>query len=171
MMEAGILLEGDRIELLDGEIVEMTPIGPRHVSCVARLHRLLLQALSDGAFISSQGVVRLDRFSEPQPDVIVLRPRDDDYATGHPAPEETLLVVEVADSSLRFDRGIKLPLYAAAGVPEVWIVDLEHDRVEIHRSPEDGAFTDSVTVTVGPVWLSEIPEVELEIREILPPRA
>lgn len=131
--------------------------------------RVIAGALSDRAF-SSQGVVRLDRCSEPQPDVIVLRPRDDDYASGHPAPDETLLVVEVADSSLRFDRRVKLPLYAAAGVPEVWIVDLEHDRVEIHRRPEGSAYGDIETVTEGTVRPSGVPEIALELREILPPR-
>ncbi len=171
MMHTGILVEGDRIELLQGEIVEMTPIGSRHVSCVGRLTRIFVLALSDRAFVTAQGVVRLDRYSEPQPDLLVLRWRDDDYA-GHTAnPADTLLLVEVADSSLRTDRDLKLSLYAAAAIPEVWIVDLESEAVEVYREPEGDRYRRSERISEGTVQPHAFPELAIAIADILPPRS
>lgn len=169
MMQAGILVEGDRVELLDGEIVEMAAIGSRHVSCVARIHRALLAALGDRAFVSSQGVVRLDRYSEPQPDVIVLRPRPDDYASEHPGPDDTLLVVEVADTSLAYDRGFKLERYARAGVPEAWVVDLTSAAIECHRRPEADGYAHRDRFTTGTIRPDAFPDLELDVAALLPP--
>src|ERR1051325_266182 len=123
MGKAGILKAGDRVELIEGEIIQMPPIGSRHASCVGRLTRLLVPALRDRAFVYVQNPVRLDELSEPVPDLAVLKPRPDDYSTGHPRSGDTLLVVEVSDTTLSYDRGRKLPLYARQRVQEVWIVE------------------------------------------------
>jgi Uma2 family endonuclease len=107
MVDAGILREDDRVELLDGEIVEMTPIGPHHAGCVNRLNRLLIEALGRRGVVTPQNPFLLDERSEPQPDLCVAKPRPDDYASGHPRPADLLLVIEVSDSSLTYDRNRK----------------------------------------------------------------
>src|SRR5712692_11691964 len=116
MAEAGILTETDRVELIDGEIVEMTPVGSRHASVVKRLNALLTGRLGARAIVSVQDPIRLSKESEPQCDVVLLRPTPDFYAGSHPEPVDTLLLIEVADTSLPYDRGVKLPRYATARV-------------------------------------------------------
>jgi Uma2 family endonuclease len=135
MGEAGLFAPDARLELLGGEIVEMTPIGSPHAAAVNRLNRLLVLGTGDRAVVTIQNPVRLSDLSEPQPDVSILRARDDFYGGGHARPADVLLVVEVADTTLRWDRGVKRPLYAAAGVPEVWIVDLGSRVVEVATEP------------------------------------
>jgi Uma2 family endonuclease len=117
MGEAGILHEDDRVELIEGELVEMTAIGTRHFSCVNRLNRLLVMHVGDDAIVSVQNPVRLNEYNEPQPDLAVIRPRD--YKESLPMPEDVLLLIEVSDSTLAYDRGVKLTLYARAGIREV----------------------------------------------------
>lgn len=141
MASAGILGEDDRVELLDGQIVTMPPIGSPHGGIVNRLTRLLIRRLGDRAVVAVQNPVRLDVLSEPQPDFGILHARADDYAEAHARPHEIHVLVEVADSTLTFDRGYKLRLYAKAGVPEVWIVDVQSERVEIYRDPVDQRYT------------------------------
>jgi Uma2 family endonuclease len=134
MGEAGILGEDDRVELIEGEIIEMSPIGSRHAATVARIHHVFSTRLGNRAVVWSQNPLLLARHqSEPQPDVMLLAARSDFYAAGLPEPPDVKLLVEVADSSLLYDRRTKLPLYARAGVGEVWLVDLEAGRIEIHR--------------------------------------
>lgn len=169
MARAGVLTEDDRVELLDGEIVEMGALGSRHISCVARLHRAFVEALGDRAFVTSQGAVRLGRYSEPHPDVAVLRPRADDYAGNIAGPEDTLLLVEVADTSLTYDRDVKLPLYAAAGIREVWIVDLTARVVQVCREPRQAAYRVQSRLERGTLSPLAFPELELETGQILPP--
>jgi Uma2 family endonuclease len=140
MAEAGILGADDRVELLDGEIVQVSPIGARHAATVTRLEHLFHRLARDRAIIRGQNPVRLDNYSEPEPDIALVTPRDDFYAAAHPAPHDVLLIVEVADTSLRYDRHRKLPGYARAGIPEVWLVDLTGDRVESHREPRGDAY-------------------------------
>ena len=135
MVECGILAEDDRVELLDGQVIPMTPIGSPHAGCVNRLNRLLTTALGDRATIAVQNPAVLDAWSEPQPDLTVLKPRTDGYALRHPQPADVLLLIEVSDSSVEYDREVKLPLYAAAGVVEVWLVNLPADRIETYRDP------------------------------------
>lgn len=140
LAEVGILQPDDRVELLDGEVIRMSPVGSRHAACVDRLVAVLHAALSslrpgDRPIVRCQSPIRLDERSEPEPDVTLLRARDDFYAASHPGPADVLLVVEVADSSLGFDRDVKLPRYAAAKIPEVWIVDLAESTIDIHRCP------------------------------------
>jgi Uma2 family endonuclease len=138
MGEAGILHEDDRVELIEGEIVEMAAIGTRHFSCVNRLTRLLVVNVGDEAIVSVQNPVRLNEHTEPQSDLAVIRPRD--YRESLPMPEDLLLLIEVSDTTLAYDRGIKLPLYARAGIREVWIVDLPHETIERYTDPSTDGY-------------------------------
>ncbi len=135
MAAVGILHEDDRVELIEGELVEMAPIGPPYASTVNTLNELLVAAVGQRGIVSVRNPVRLNDHSEPEPDFAVLRRRDHRYRARPPGPDDVLLLVEVADSSLRYDRSIKLPLYARHGIPEVWIVDVEHSLVEVYREP------------------------------------
>lgn len=140
MTAAGIFTEDDRVELIEGEIIEMAPVGSAHAACVSRLNRIFNRALGDTVIITVQNPVRLNDLSEPLPDIALLNPRDDFYADHHPAPEDILLVVEVADTSLAYDRDIKIPLYAKSAVPEVWLVDLQHSTIACYTHPGEDAY-------------------------------
>jgi Uma2 family endonuclease len=140
MAKAGILGEDDRVELIDGEIVEMPPIGIPHASHVDRLNRLFTLRLGESAIVRVQNPVRLSEHSEPQPDIALLRPRDDFYTSAHPGPQDVLLVIEIADTSIDYDRQVKAPLYARAGIPEYWLVDLTGQRIEVYRDPAAGEY-------------------------------
>ncbi len=143
MLDAGILHEDSRVELIDGELLDMAPIGSDHATTVDRLMKALVLACGDRAIVRAQNPVRLDDLNEPQPDFSILRPRPDGYRHGHPGPADVLLLIEVADSSLRFDRRVKLPLYARFGIPEVWIADLQRRVLERHLSPMGSAYATS----------------------------
>jgi Uma2 family endonuclease len=150
MADAGIFGEDDRIELIDGELIDMAPIGDDHAATVNVLNRALVIAFNDRALVSPQNPVRIDQFNEPQPDFVVFRPRADNYRTApRGGPEDALLLVEVADTSLRFDRTVKLPLYARAGFAEVWIVDLKHRVLHAYRDPSDGEYATVQTYRAG----------------------
>jgi Uma2 family endonuclease len=142
MGRAGIFSEDDRVELIEGEIVEMTPIGSRHAGFVNRLNRLMTSLVADRALVAVQNPIRLSSESEPQPDLALLRRRDDFYAQAHPEPGDVLLVIEVADTSQAYDRTVKLPLYARAGIPEAWIVDVAGPTLEVHRAPSPEGYRD-----------------------------
>ena len=136
MGEAGIFSEDDRVELLAGEIVEMSPIGPLHAGIVRRLTAIFSARLETEVLVSVQNPLLLRTAdSEPQPDVALLRPRPDFYARSHPEAQDVYLVIEVADTSLVTDREVKLPIYARAGVPEAWLLDVVTQRLEVHRRP------------------------------------
>ncbi len=137
MGEAGIFADGARVELIEGEVVEMCPIGPHHAGIVNRLTMLFARRFGDRAIVQVQNPVRLDDHSEPQPDIVLLRPRADFYASAHPTPDDTLLAIEVAESSLAFDRKVKAPLYATKGVPELWIIDVAGEAIEMYSQPQD----------------------------------
>ncbi len=139
MIEAGVFPPGYRAELIEGEIIEMSPIGPRHAACVGRLTRLFSRLL-DEPIVWVQNPVRLDDSSEPEPDICVLKPRADFYGESLPTPADVLLLVEVSDSTLEFDRRRKLPLYARSLVPEVWIVNLTDERIETFAEPAGGDY-------------------------------
>ena len=149
MAEAGVLNAEDRVELIDGEILEMSPIGSRHAAHVNRLNRWLTTALGERAVLSVQNPVRLDDFAEPEPDLAVLRPRADFYAEAHPGPRDVLLLIEVSDSSLVFDRKVKLPLYAGHEIPEVWVVNLIEGQIEVYRRPEGREYSKAQTPRRG----------------------
>lgn len=133
MIEAGILTEDDRVELLEGEIVELSPIGPSHSSCVNQLTRLLTRVTPEDLLVAVQNPIRLYPRSMPQPDLAVLRPGD--FRARHPGPDDIVLVIEVADTTLAEDRGVKLPAYGKAGVAEAWMIDLNGGIVERHTDP------------------------------------
>lgn len=139
MGEAGIFGEDDRVELVEGEIVEMTPIGRRHADCVNRLTHLLVSFVGSAYVVSVQNPLRLGEHDEPEPDLALLKPGPELYSRGHPGSEDAALLIEVADSSLQYDRGFKLPLYARSGVPEAWLIDLRADRIEVHSGPGSNA--------------------------------
>lgn len=168
MCRSGIFHEDDRIELLDGEIVMMSPIGPRHSAATSRITRSMVIAVQDGAIVRVQDALRLLPRSEPEPDVIVARPRRDFYEGGHPTAEDTLLVIEVADSSLYTDRAIKIPIYAREYIAEVWIVDLTEDVVHIYTEPMNGEYLNVRTLHLGDVLVPTlIKDVEIPVAEIL----
>ena len=142
MAEIGILREDSRVELINGEIIHMHPIGKRHAGGVDRLTYLFVHRVGDRANVRGQNPVRLGEHNEPEPDLMLLRWRADFYAAGHPTPEQVLLVVEIADSSVEYDRQVKSPLYGGAGIPEYWLVNLERDHIVAYRDPtEDGYAT------------------------------
>lgn len=140
MAQAGILTERDRVELLDGEIVEMTPIGRPHAANVAALLRVLITGVGPRAVVWSQGPIRLSERSLPEPDVTLLRPRPVPYRDEDVEPRDVMLLIEVSDTSLRRDRELKLPLYAGAGIPEYWIVDVQADVIEVHTNPSGSRY-------------------------------
>ncbi|HZQ36978.1 MAG TPA: Uma2 family endonuclease [Dehalococcoidia bacterium] len=170
MVDAGIFDEDEHIELLDGKIVCMAAIGARHSVCVMDLHDWFYDRLRGRAKVRTQNPIRLPPRASPEPDVALVRLRADNYRSGHPNPEDVLLVIEVADSSLAIDRYKKLLLYAAAGIPETWIFDLNADRALVHREPRDGVYT-NVTVVErgGPLSPLAFPELALALDELLGP--
>jgi Uma2 family endonuclease len=143
MVRAGILREDARVELIEGELLDMNPIGWAHQACVNRLTEALVRSLSGRAIVQPQGPVRLSERSLPQPDLALLRPRPDFYARSGPGPADVLLLVEVSDTTLAYDRDVKVPLYARAGIPEVWLVDLAVEQVLVFREPEHDGYRDS----------------------------
>lgn len=148
MGDAGILSPTDRVELIEGEILRMSPIGRRHSGCVNRLTELFSRRLATRVIVHVQNPVVLDQHSEPQPDV-TLRRRADFYADRHPDPRDVLLLVEVIDSSAGYDRSIKIPLYARRGVAEVWLVDVAHERIEVYRGPTLRSYREHLDLTRG----------------------
>jgi len=168
MADAGILHEDDRVELIEGEIVLMTPIGRRHAACVAELNRLLVPAVGNRALLWPQNPITLPNESEPQPDIVLLRPRADRYRQDDARPEDVLLLVEVADTSQRYDRTVKLPLYSAAGIPEVWIVDLAGEVIEVYRRPTPSDYSQVERVGRGGVVApGAFPDIVLPVDTIL----
>ncbi len=150
MAEADIFGEHDRIELIDGDLIDMAPIGQGHEAAVNGLNEALVLACAGRAIVSPQNSLRLNRLNVPQPDFAVLRRRADFYATGaRPTPDDVLLLIEVADSSLTFDRTVKLPLYARAGIADYWIVDLTRRVLDVHRKPAGDSYGQMSTHVAG----------------------
>ena len=168
MADAGILGEDDRVELIDGEIVRMSPVGAQHAGTTKKLNRLLSRTLGDAVVIGVQDPVRLGDDTEPEPDISVLRPRADFYTASLPVPAEILMLIEVADTSLLADRLVKIPRYARAGIPEVWLVDLDHKRIERHAGPTADEYTD-VRVIVEDQFLasSVVPTLVIRASDLL----
>jgi len=169
MGETGILGEDARVELIEGEIIEMSPIGSRHAATVARIQYLFSTRLGDRAVVWSQNPLLLAQVqSEPQPDVMLLARRSDFYAAGLPEPAAVRLLVEVADSSLPYDRRTKFPLYARAGVAEAWLVDLDGGRVEIHRGASSAGYQDVRVARAGETFSpAAFPELTVTLRDLL----
>ena len=171
MAEVGILHHTERVELLDGEIIVMAPIGIPHATGVRRMERVLHQALGAAAAISVQNPVRLDDHSEPEPDIALLRFREDDYATAHPGPADTLVVIEVSDSTLDFDREVKSKRYAAAGIPEMWVMNLPGDCLDRLDQPGPAGYARHTIFRRGEkISPAALPDLELAVADLLPPR-
>jgi Uma2 family endonuclease len=170
LIEAGFFAPDERLELIDGEIVTMSPIGARHAACVTRISEVLRARLGERALIWIQNPVVVGHRQEFQPDVAVLRRRDDYYATRRPGPGDTFLVVEVADTTFALDRSIKVPRYAAAGVPEVWLVDLQRDLVLVFDTPASDAYAGSRVVHRGEdITPHAFADIQLSFDELLGP--
>jgi Uma2 family endonuclease len=169
MAHAGILTETDRVELIDGEIIQATSIGRRHAACVTQLTRRLTEAVGDRALVWFQNPVRLPRDTEPHPDVTILRPPADRYIRQPPSADHIFWLVEVADVSYRYDRYVKLPLYARAGIPETWIIDLTHEVVEVHRHPSSRGYGSTQTVDRGGSLSPQaFADVVISVTDVLP---
>ena len=169
MGEAGILSEDDRVELLAGEVVDMSPIGPLHAGTVNRLTTLLSSRLGTQVIVRIQNPLLLRaEDSEPQPDVTLLRPRTDFYTRAHPEAHDVYLVIEVADTSVEKDRDVKFPIYARAGIPEAWLLDLSAGRLEVHRHPAPDGYQDIHRFQRGQsVAPQAFPDVVLRVDDLL----
>jgi Uma2 family endonuclease len=170
MIETGIVREGEHIELISGQIFNMAAKGTRHTVSTTRLMRELLMLIEQRAIVRCQEPITLPNHSEPEPDIVIARLRNDEYLDSHPAPADIILVIEIADSTLNFDRNTKAPLYAAAGINEYWIVNLVDDRLERYSQPEGPIYT-STQIVLPPrlVDLPQFSEITLNIAAIFPP--
>lgn len=168
MLEVGLLSEDDRVELIGGEIVEMTPIGRSHLACVIVLTHILVGAARGRYFVSVQNPIRTGPRDEPQPDISLIKTRPDPDGEGPPRSEDVLLVIEVADTSLTYDRDVKLPLYAEAGIPEAWIVDLRGRKVDVYSDPTANGYRVSRSAGAGEQVRSETVEgLSIAVNEVL----
>jgi Uma2 family endonuclease len=167
MGEVGLFAPDQRLELVAGEIVEMTPIGSPHASTVTRLCRWFDRRVGDRAIVIGQNPVRISDVTEPQPDLTLVRWRDDFYRSAHPRPEDVLLLIEVSDSTARWDRRVKRPLYAVAGVPEVWIVDLQAQVVEVATEPTATGYRQVEQVTPGHIVVPRnFPDLRFPVQDL-----
>src|SRR5256714_11421435 len=168
MAKAGVLKPDDRVELIEGEIIKMRPIGSPHAACVSRLNSYFHELARLKAMISIQNPVRLDDFSEPVPDVALLKRREDFYSAYHPTPEDVLLIVEVSDSTILTDLNVKVPLYARAEIPEVWLVNPPKQVIEVYSEPAEGKYQKAVTFNPGEVLASPtVANLSLRVEEII----
>ncbi len=168
MMKAGVLSENHRVELIEGEVLKMSPSGSRHAACVSRLDTLLHHQFGQIGIVRAQSPIHLDDFSEPQPDIALLRPRPDFYENQHPMPEDVLLVIEVAETSVEYDRNVKMPLYARAGLPEAWLVNLPKNILEVFTQPVNGKYKKSLKLKRGESFQSQtVPNLSINVDEIL----
>lgn len=164
MGEAGVLRKDDRVELIEGEITDLTPIGSYHASAVNLLVRLFSAVIREAAMLSVQSPVSLSSRSEVQPDLVLALPRKDFYRFAHPGPADILLLIEVADTSFRYDREVKVPLYARHGIPELWLVDLVNARLEVFRQPRNGQYrVHEILERPARATPQRLPQCEVEI--------
>jgi len=168
MAETGVLRSDARVELLDGRIIDMSPIGPFHGGLVNRLSRLF-NRLSNGRWlVSAQNPLRVDDHSEPEPDVMLLQPTADDYTSRHPQPKDVFLLIEVADSTLEYDREEKLPVYGRAGIAEVWIVNLQDATIEVYREPHFTGYGNKTLLRAGDQAKPlAFPDAAVDVAELL----
>jgi Uma2 family endonuclease len=169
MGDAGVFSPEERVELLDGEILTMPPIGPRHAGDVDRLAYFLITAFGRRAVVRGQNPVRLDGYSEPEPDIALLRPRDDFYASRHPEPHDVFALIEVAETSLAYDRGKKLRAYARRGIAEYWIIDLRRDEILVYREPsKTGYGSESAGARGDTLAFAAFPDDTFPVDDLLP---
>ncbi len=166
--EANIFPPGSRLELIEGEILEMAPIGFNHSGHLNRINKLFAKLMPDDIISSVQNPLQLGDFSEPEPDFMLLKPNDDFYSSRHPTADDVLLLIEVADSSLCFDQNQKLRLYARYNVPEYWLMNLNDSCIEVHRQPHGDCYGEKTTLRVGDsVTLSQLEQISISIADIL----
>lgn len=167
MVATGVLTPSDRVELIEGEILDMAPIGTRHASVTGRLLKWLVLALGDRTIVRAGNPIDLGDLSEPEPDLLVLKPRADDYVRAHPRAEDAVLLVEVADTSLTFDQGRKRDLYAKFGVAEYWVIDVNSQRIHVHLTPLHGVYQQIREYTIEDAVSPQAwPEVTITVREL-----
>jgi len=168
MAAAGVFSDDDRVELIEGEIIEMNPIGSRHAACVGRLTEILSRLAGGEAIVWVQNPVQINDYSEPLPDVALLKRRDDFYAQATPQAADVLLIIEVADSSVDYDHSIKLPLYAQAGVAEMWLVNLPQETIEVYTQPLNAAYLETRFIKRGESFMAKsIPNLTIDAEAIL----
>lgn len=168
MAKVGLLAPDARVELIEGVIIDMPPIGSRHSSMVGQLTHSLARAAGNQAFVQPQGSVRLGHQSEPQPDIIVLKPRADCYVSAGPKPTDVLLMIEVSMTTLQYDRKVKIPLYARYGITEYWIVNLLAKQVEIHHQPIQDRYQQKTTVNCADqIGIAQIPGAMLDLSRLV----
>ena len=168
MGEVGLLNEDSRVELIDGEIVEMAPIGSEHGGKVNRFIYSFSRFFGDQTIIAAHNPVVLGGYGEPQPDIAILRWREDYYERAHPHAEDVLLLVEVSDSTHRYDRDVKVPLYASRGIPEIWLLDLQQPQLEIYREPVRGQYRQRDCRRTGIIAPFLCPEAGIDLAELFP---
>jgi Uma2 family endonuclease len=168
IVEAGILTEDERVELIRGEIIQMAAIGRRHAACVNRLVSILTQLLGTQVILSPQNPIELGEKSQPEPDIVLLQPRQDFYESGHPQVRDIFLLVEVADSTIETDRDIKIPLYAEAGIIEVWLVDLSAECIEVYRQPTTNGYENVQKLLRNQnLSIQTFPNIAIGVNEVL----
>ncbi len=167
MRETGILKEDDRVELIDGEVRLMSPIGPLHAAIVNRLTAFISRHLGETVILSVQNPIQLHDYSEPQPDLALLQPRDDFYVHGHPRPDDVFLVIEIVNSSIDYDRDEKIPQYAEAGIAEAWLIDVNHQTIEQYTQPRSGGYRNKLIVAFDEIIIAQtLPQLQIPIERI-----
>lgn len=165
MGEAGIFTEKDRVELIEGEIIDMVPIGSQHAYTINKiLNHFLMKQLFGDVIVRIQDPLRLDQYNEPEPDIALVTNKD--YSNHHPGPADTLLVIEVADSSLSYDIDIKTPLYARHHIPEVWVINLMDKKIHIFSDPANGAYQNTHEITTGKLSPTRVDSFVLDLEEL-----
>ncbi len=168
MVEVGLLAPKARVELIDGEIIDMPPIGDPHMATVDRINELLIHAVGDRAIVRCQGAVQLGDFSAPQPDLVLLARREDYYSTRRAVAEDIFLTIEVSDTTLSYDRGRKMALYARHRVPELWVIDVNSRRLHLYRRPSENAYLDVSSLEApSTMTVERLPEVTLDLSWLL----
>lgn len=167
MAETGILKPDARVELIDGEIVDMMPIGPFHSGALSQLHALFQQHSQGRWLVWSQNPLNADEYHVPEPDLMLVRPASHHYKTAHPTPEDVFLIIEVADPSLAFDQNVKLPMYARAGIEEVWILNAPQKQLEICRQPHFLGYESKTILRDGEAAPARFPDAVINIAELV----
>jgi Uma2 family endonuclease len=168
MVETGILEEGSPYELLNGEIIHMATIGSKHAAKVDRISTFLNRKINDAIIVRVQNPIELGAFSQPEPDIAILRWQDDFYESGHPTAQDIYLLIEVSDTTLDYDRSTKLPIYAESGIAEYWIVNLPDNQIEVYRNPSGNAYQSIQTFTKDQTLTIELlPKITIAVNAIL----
>jgi len=168
MIKEGILTKADKVELIHGEILEMSPIRSKHAGIVKKINKLFQKLLGESMIVGVQNPLNLSGNSQPEPDISLLKFREDFYTASHPKPADVLLLIEVADSSVAFDREVKMPLYAEANIPEFWLIDLEKEVVEVYKQPQGGKYHYREVFNQANTIKLDIVDISFEVNSIFP---